>query len=127
MPNVFPTMRVPGFRSSSFCRRRFRLSGSRKSAMTVAFEMSASNMSPWTNIALSATPAFAAFSFEYWTRSGLNSTPSALRAALGRGDDVAAIAGPEVDDEIARRHGRHVEHLLDHLFGVGTQTTSFPG
>jgi hypothetical protein len=52
------------------------LSGKRNSAITVALEMSASNMSPCTNFALSETPSFAARRRESSTISSLNSTPS---------------------------------------------------
>src|SRR2546421_9411824 len=36
------------------------------------------------------------------------------RAALRRGDHGAPVARAEVDDEVLRRHARHVEHLVDH-------------
>jgi type VI protein secretion system component VasK len=49
------------------------------SANTVALEMSASNMSPCTNAALSPTPSAAALRFESSTMSGLYSMPSAIR------------------------------------------------
>ena len=57
----------------------------------------------------------AAFRFDSSTMSGLYSTPSAVRAALGRRDDVAPVAGAEVHDVVLRRHLRHIEHLLDQL------------
>ena len=49
------------------------------------------------------------------------------RAALGRGDDVAPVAGAEVDDVVVG-----VTFAMSSIFstsssGVGTQTTSFPG
>ena len=34
-------------------------------------------------------------------------------AALGRRDDVAAVAGAQIDHVVGRRQLRHVEHLLD--------------
>ena len=50
------TRREPGRRSMNLSRSLPRLSGSRKSAITVALEMSAAYMSPSMNVALSATP-----------------------------------------------------------------------
>ena len=40
-------------------------------------------------------------------------------AAPRRGDDVAAVARPEIDHEVRRRDLREVEHLLDERVGVG--------
>ena len=60
---------------------------------------------PATNVALSPTPACCrGCRLDSSTMSGLNSTPTAARAALGRGDDVAAVARPEIHHEVLRRH-----------------------
>ena len=64
------------------------------------------------NVALSVTPAAAAFFFESSTMSGLYSIPIARDAALGRGDHRPAVAGPEIHDEVGGRDLRHVEHLV---------------
>ena len=68
---------------------------------------------PARNSLCPATPASAALRFDSSTMSGLYSTPSAVRAALRRGDDVAAVARAEVHDVVLRRDFRDVEHLLD--------------
>ena len=44
--------------------------------------------------------------------SGLYSMPVRRGAALGGGDDRAAVARAEVDDVVLRRQLRHVEHLV---------------
>ena len=107
-------MRVPGFRSSSFGRSFRLMSGSRNSVMTVAFDRSASNRSPWTNVARSDD-------------AGL------LRPALGQGHHVRveldakrpsrpawrrvmtrdAVARAEVDHVVLRGDLRQVQHLVD--------------
>ena len=81
-PNVFPTMRAPGFRPRNFACSFIMLSGRRNKASTVACEKSASNMSPWTNDALSLTPSFAAVRLDNSTISGLNSKPTARAPRL---------------------------------------------
>src|SRR5882724_4643872 len=99
-------MRLPGASSRNFGARRRRLPGRRKSASTVACLKSASNMSPWTKVARSATPAAAAF-------FRASSTISGPRAALRGRDHYPPVARAEVDDEVARRDGSEIEHLLD--------------
>ena len=54
------------------------MSGSRNSVITVAFDRSASNRSPWTNVALLDDTGFLASRRENVTISGLNSTPMAV-------------------------------------------------
>ena len=53
------------------------------------------------------TPASAARRSDRATRFDSISTPDGPRAEAGRRDDDAAVARPEVDDEVVRRHLRH--------------------
>ena len=59
------------------------------------------------------TPSFSALCRDRSTMSGLYSTPQRLHAALGGGDHGAAVAGAEIDQDVGRRHLRHVEHAVD--------------
>ena len=122
MLNVLETMREPGRRSRNLSRRRSRLLGSRNSAMTLALEMSATNMSPWTNCALSATPASFASCLRQLDHVRVVLDTECDRAALGRADDVAAVAGAQVDDEVLRCHLCEVEHPFDRRPAVSAPT-----
>ena len=52
------------------------------------------------------------------------------RAALGRGNDVAPVAGTEIDHVVLRRHRGDIEHFLHHRLGVADPNdifTELPG
>jgi hypothetical protein len=103
-----------------------RFSGSRKSASTVACEKSAWYMSPWTNVALSATPAAAAFFFDSSTRSGLYSTPTARAPRFAAAMTLRPSPEPRsittsFGVTLARSSMRSTISA-----GVGTHTTSLP-
>ena len=83
-------------------------------------------MSPWTNVALSPTPAFAALRFESSTMSGLYSTPSARAPRF-----AAAITLRPSPDPRSTTKSCGVTFATSSIFstvdsGLGTQTTSFP-
>ena len=84
-------------------------------AITVAFEMSASYMSPCTKAALSATPFSRAACCRDLDQLRVELHAKGARAAVRGGDDVAAVAGPQVDDVVVLRHLRQIEHRLDEL------------
>ena len=120
-------MRVPGARYRNFSRSLNMLPGSRKSPSTDAFEMSAAYMSPWTNCAVSATPAAAALRLESSTMLRLYSTPSARAPRL-----AAAITMRPSPEPRSIRKSCGVSCARSSIFstsagGVGTHTTSFPG
>ena len=113
MRNVLDTMRDPGASAKNFDRSCSMLLGSRKRAITVAFEMSATNMSPWTNLALSATPAVLASRSDSATMSGLNSTPSALAPRLAAAMTLRPSPDPRSITKSLGPTPGHVHHLLD--------------
>ena len=61
------------------------------------------------------------------TMSGLYSTPCAAGAELRRRDDVAAIAGAEIDHVVGGRDLRDLHHLVDHLRWRGHPHDIFSG
>ena len=104
-------MRVPGRRRSDLGLSFSRFTG-RKSASTLACEMSASYMSPCTNFARSATlrPRRGGARLDQLL---LPFHAKRARPALRCGDDVAAVARAEVHHEVLGTDLRHVEHLVD--------------
>ena len=88
--------------------------------------MSASNMSPWTNVALSRHAGLRALRFDSSTRSGLYSTPSARAPRFAAAITLRPSPEPRSITKSLRRHARHVEHHLDGVSGDGIQTTSLP-
>ena len=124
--NVLFTMRVPGLSARNLGASLSRLLGSRNSASTVAFEISASYMSPSMNVARSATPASCAFRRERATISGLNSKPKARAPRL-----AAAMTLRPSPDPRSITMSCGVTFAMSSIFstsscGVGTQTTSLP-
>jgi hypothetical protein len=51
--------------------------------------------------------------------SGLNSTPVGAHAALGGGDDGAAVARAQIDEIVGLCDLGHVEHAVDQGLGAG--------
>ena len=102
------------------------LLGSRNRASTEASEKSLANMSPWTNLALSATPAASALRIDNSTISGLYSMPSARAPRL-----AAPITLRPSPDPRSITKSCDVTCAMSSIFstssgGVGTHTTSFP-
>ena len=93
------------------------LLGSRNSAITEAFEMSAWYMSPSTNVALSPTPAAVAVRLRKLHHLRIEFDAHCPRAPLGGGNDVAAVAGSEIHDKVLRRDLGQVEHRFYELRG----------
>ena len=101
--------------------------GQQKSAITVAFEMSAVYMSPSMNVAFTGHARLLRQPIGQRHHLGIELDADGGGAAAGCGDDVAAIAESQVHDDVLWGDLRHVEHLLDERAGdVGTQTTSLP-
>ena len=126
-PNVFDTMRLPGARLLNDGNSFSMFVVSRKIAMTLAFEMSASYMSPCTNVARSPTPASVASFVESATMSGLYSTPTPRAPRL-----AAAMMLRPSPEPISMTKSSFVTLAMSsisstRLGGVGTQTTSLPG
>src|SRR5262249_12893725 len=126
MPKPLMTMREPGLSSRNFGASLLRFSVNRKSASTVACEISASYMPPCTNSAFSDTPSFAAFRCASLTMSSLYSTPSARAPRL-----AAAITLRPSPEPRSMTKSRGVTAAMSSIFstsawGVGTQTTSLP-
>ena len=120
------TMRVPGFKSRNFGVSLSRFSGSRNSASTSPGRCRLRTCRPGrTALCRRRLPSLRPLRQLDHVRVVLDAERP--RAALGGSDDVAAVARAEIDDEVLRRHFRHVEHLLDQRrSGVGTHTTSLP-
>src|SRR5262245_59988949 len=102
------------------------IDGSRNIVMTCAFEKSVANRSAWTKVALSDTPAVAAFFLARFTMSGLYSTPCARAPRL-----AAVITVRPSPDPRSMTKSCGVTLALSSILstsacGVGTQTTSLP-
>src|SRR5687768_16203063 len=127
MLKVFSTTRVPAGRLKILSRSVVRLLGRRNSASAVAFEKSASYMSPCTNWARSATPSLAAIRFDSATMSGLYSTPRPRAPSLA----AAITFRPSPDPRSTTKSCGVILPtsiiLATVSSGDGTQTTSLPG
>ena len=81
----------------------------------VASEMSATYMSPCTNVVRSATPASRASLRECSTSSGVNSTPRARAPRLAAAMTIRPSPNPRNRRRgIGRGDLRHIQHLRDH-------------
>ena len=127
MPNVLATMREPGARLKNFGASRFMFTGSRKSAITVALEMSYWYMSASTNCALSPTPASRASLRESATMSGLYSTPSACAPSFAAAITLRPSPDPRSITKSFDVTWPSSIILLTMSGGDGTHTTSLPG
>jgi hypothetical protein len=84
-------------------------------------------MSPSTNIALSETPAWAAFFFESATMFGLNSTPRARAPRLAAPITFRPSPDPRSMTKSCGVTAARSSIRSTSSGGVGTQTTSLPG
>ena len=89
------------------------MSGSRNMVITVAFEKSVSNRSAFMKLRLLADAFLGGVALRQLDHVGVVFDALRRGAALGRGDDGAAIAGAEVVHGVGRRDLGHVEHLVD--------------
>ena len=113
MSKKLDTTRVPGFMVENLRAQLEIDSGSRNRVITVAFEKSVSNRSASTKVALVARRRPFGVPLGELDHVGVVLDARGAGAALGCGDDRAAVAGAEIDQEVAGHDLGHVEHLVD--------------
>ena len=113
--NVLDTMRVPGFMLRILSAQLHVDRRQQEQRDDVGLrEVGLEDVGLDERGACRSTPASAALLLrDSATMSGLYSMPIARGAALGRGDDRAAVARAQVVVDVLRRDLGHVEHLLD--------------